>query len=212
MRLTQAWARRATGGIGWPSKMPGGAIGLPAANCRTGQALAAGGVDGPCSDCYAEKNNYNYPSVKISQARRLELLAHPDWRRAMVWQIARLEEPYFRWHDSGDIQSVQHFEAILDVCEATPTVAHWLPTQEWGIVRKVRRYRKFPKNLVVRFSARKYGDKPRAMVWRLWSSVEKAPKPGRGRNVCPAHEQNNECRACRACWDPKIKWVIYTKH
>jgi hypothetical protein len=212
MKLSQAWAKRATGGIGWPSKMPGGAIGLPAADCRTGQALAAGGVDGPCADCYATKANYQYPSVQVSQARRLALLDHPDWKRAMVWQIERLAEPYFRWHDSGDIQSERHLDNILDVCEATPAVRHWLPTQEWSLVRKVRRRRKFPRNLVVRFSARKYGDRPRMLVWRLWSSVERIPRAGRGRNVCPAPLQGNACGACRKCWDPKVKWVIYTKH
>lgn len=158
-------AREATGGLGTPSKMPGKSYGIPAANCPTGSKLAAGDVDGPCRDCYAKRNNYRYPSVQTAQARRLAALRHPDWARAMTFQILRSGETWFRWHDSGDVQDMDHLRKIVEVCEATPNVHHWLPTQEWTLVRQfVRDGGALPANLVVRFSARKYGDAPRPDV------------------------------------------------
>ena len=30
--------------------------------------------------------------------------------------------------------------------------------------------------------------------------------------TCPAAKQDNECRDCRACWDPSIKTIKYGKH
>jgi len=29
---------------------------------------------------------------------------------------------------------------------------------------------------------------------------------------CPASEQGNECRECRACWDETVENVNYKKH
>lgn len=220
---TKKDAIAACGTLGTPSKMPGKSYGLPAANCHTGQRLARAGINGPCSDCYAVRGNYQYANVAASQARRLALLQHPDWTRAMVWQLKNAGDKYFRWHDSGDIQSLEHFAHIIAVCKATPNVRHWLPTQEWALVRTWRRaHGKLPKNLVIRFSARKYGDMPRPRVWRQWSSVvdnntwrilRKLGRVARRKVLaCPAPNQNNNCGKCRACWDGRINWVVYRKH
>lgn len=209
--MNKTQARAITGGLGEPSKMPGHAWGISADVCRTGRALAEGGVDGPCADCYALKGHYVYPSVQTAHARRLQALSHPDWSRVMAWSIRRAGDLYFRWHDSGDLQGLDHLDKIAEVARLTPEVKHWLPTQEWSLVRSYIRSHVLPPNLVIRFSARTYDAAPRFKVWGLWSSVLRGGVP-EGAYECPASHQGNACGACRACWDPEVRWVAYHKH
>ena len=172
-----------------PDKMPGYAYGLPAWECKTGQKLAK--VPGSvCSGCYAMKGNYTrYPDIKKAQYKRLKALSHPRWVDAMVALVTGFE--VFRWHDAGDLQSVDHLKKIFEVCERTPATLHWLPTQE-------RKYlplpgSTIPKNLVIRLSSSRInGPEPRA--WTHSSSVVTD-----GSETCPAPGQGGKCRSCRAC-------------
>ena len=98
-------ARQITGGLSKPSKMPGPAYNLPATECKTGAKLVKV-PDSVCEGCYALKGRYNFRNVRLALARRLASLKHPRWIEAMTVLIKG--EPYFRWHDSGDLQSVTH--------------------------------------------------------------------------------------------------------
>ena len=75
-------AKKITGGLSSPSKMPGYAYNLPAWECVTGVKLQAikGSV---CSGCYAMKGRYRFPNVKDALNRRLNSLTHPQWVEAM---------------------------------------------------------------------------------------------------------------------------------
>ena len=116
-----------TGGLSKPNKMPGPSINLPAPACITGSKLV--NVKGStCSGCYALKGRYRFPNVKNAMQRRLDRLHDPRWVEAMVTLVTG--HPVFRWHDSGDVQSVQHLKNIFKVCRWTPDTAHWLPTRE----------------------------------------------------------------------------------
>ena len=86
----------------------------------------------------------------------------------------------------------------------TPDVAHWLPTREAGLLSKIPQDR-VPSNLTIRLSATKV-DGPAPHSWPLTSTVVTT-----GRS-CPAPDQGNACRDCRACWDRNIKNVAYGKH
>jgi len=192
-----------TGGLSAPSKMPGPSMNLPASQCITGAKLVR--VRGStCSGCYALKGRYRFQNVKDAMARRLAKLMDPRWIEAMVTLIDK--QPVFRWHDSGDIQSVQHLKNIFEVCKLTPGTMHWLPTQE----------RKFlplstdsiPKNLIIRLSNSKNDTKP-GRAWDHWSTVVTTPRAG---HVCPAPEQGNQCGSCRACWSKDVKEVQYKIH
>jgi len=119
-------AIKITGGLSKPSKMPGPAHNLPAWNCITGKKL----VDIPnsvCAGCYALKNRYRFKNVQAALKRRLQALEHPQWVDAMVQLING--EAWFRWHDSGDIQSMKHLENIFEVCKRTSSTRHWMPTR-----------------------------------------------------------------------------------
>ena len=196
-------ANKITGGLSAPGKMPEGSYNLPAQACQTGAKLRQ--VSGtPCSGCYALKGRYNFPNVKDALSRRLGSLGHPRWVQAMAVLIKG--KKFFRWHDSGDIQSEQHLINIFEVCKLTPETQHWLPTQE----------RKFlplsgstiPKNLIIRLSNAKNDTKP-GNAWSHWSTVVTAPSGG---HLCPAPEQGNTCGSCRACWSRDVEEVQYRIH
>jgi hypothetical protein len=194
-------ARQITGGLSKPSKMPGPAFNLPAAACITGAKLVKipGSV---CSGCYALKGRYRFPNVQAALTRRLEGLTHPKWIPAMVVLID--QEPHFRWHDSGDLQSVQHLKNIFEVCKLTPGTAHWLPTREARFI-SLMDPDTVPKNLIIRLSGHKI-NKPAAAFWRWTSTVVTAGKS------CPAKEQGNQCLDCRACWDRSTPNIAYGLH
>ena len=127
------------------SKMPGLSYSLPAWECKTGWKLAQ--VPGtPCFSCYAKKGNYTrYPAIKAAQYRRLEAIKSPLWVEAMAAKIKN--QKWFRWHDAGDVQSVEHMQKIIEVCKLTPNTKHWLPTQERQFLPAPE---DVPENLVIR--------------------------------------------------------------
>ena len=196
MRVKEA--KKITGSMTRTKKMPGPAYNLPASACQTGQILAK--VEGtPCEGCYALKGRYRFPNVKDALQRRLASLGHPRWVEAMTTLVKK--KKHFRWHDSGDIQSVWHLINIFKVCRRTPNTKHWLPTQE----RKYLPLGSYPDNLVIRLSNAKNNSKP-GNAWTHWSTV--VDKDG----DCPASKQGNICGSCRRCWDRKVKHVTYPKH
>ena len=181
-------------------KMPGLSYSLPAWECITGAKLrkVKGSV---CAGCYALKGNYTrYPAIKKAQYYRLDSLVRDSWTTAMVTQIKR--QKWFRWHDAGDLQSVDHMNKILEVAKLTPDTNHWLPTQERPYLPAPE---EVPSNLVIRLSGSKI-DGPRSTAWAHTSSVVTTGAS------CPAPSQGGKCRTCRACWTKSVKHVSYGKH
>ena len=193
-------AKKITGGLSAPSKMPGPAFNLPAQAYITGSKLVK--VPGSvCHGCYALKGRYRFPNVKEALQRRLAALMDPRWVDAMVVLIDK--EPFFRWHDSGDLQSVQHLKNIFEVCNRTSGTQHWLPTREVKFLPL--NFDAIPKNLIIRLSGHKI-DKDAASFWPWTSTVVTAGR------TCPAPDQNNECKDCRACWSRDTANIAYGKH
>ena len=140
-------AQQYTGSMTRTSKMPGLSYSLPAWECKTGSKLRKI-KNSVCSMCYALKGNYTrYKAIKAAQYVRLKTLTNKLWVEAFVVQIKRQE--YFRWHDAGDVQNLEHLNKIFEVCEATPDTKHWMPTREAWIKDHLDRK---PSNLVIRFS------------------------------------------------------------
>ena len=193
-------ANKITGGLSKPSKMPGPAYNLPAQACITGAKLVKI-PDSVCAGCYALKGRYNFSNVRLALARRLESLKHPQWVLAMTVLIKG--EPWFRWHDSGDLQSSWHLKRIFEVCEATPETSHWLPTREAKFLPL--NHDSIPKNLIIRVSSHRIDQAP-VKFWPWTSTVST------GSFSCPASKQGNECKSCRNCWDRKVASVSYPKH
>ena len=121
--MTIAQLERAVGGLSKPSKMPGHAWSTPAEKCRLGALLRQ--RDGSvCSGCYALKGRYVFPNVQNALHRRLEIYESDPgaWVENMATLInARSErERWFRWHDSGDLQSPEHLGHICEIARRTP--------------------------------------------------------------------------------------------
>lgn len=199
------------GGLSQPSKMPGYGYSIPADKCKTGMSMR--NVQGTiCSKCYAMKGRYVFPLVKAAMERRFNSLDHPQWAEAMAFLINSKATSHFRWHDSGDIQSIEHLENIVKVCELTPDVKHWLPTREYGIVAQYAlKYGVFPPNLTIRLSAYKFGN---ALPVSVAKSIGVQCSGVDAQEVfqCPAPKQGNICGGCRACWDKNVFATSYKKH
>ena len=184
-----------------PSKMPGFSIGIPAKECKTGSKLrlVKGSV---CYGCYALKGCYVFPDVQAAQYKRLKSIKKKKWIDAMAHQINSKKVKYFRWHDSGDVQNLEHLNKIYEVCKLTPTIKHWLPTREAWISDHVTRA---PDNLIIRFSMPMV-DQAAAGSWPNTSTVITSGA------TCPAPKQGGKCKECRMCWTKSIKNVSYGKH
>jgi Gene product 88 len=219
--MTIKAANAIAGSLGYPSKMPGTAYGIPAQACITGSKLAK--VPGStCASCYAMRGNYIFRDVKKSQATRLAGITSPDWVEAMVTLLTAVHtkginpktkqplDKVHRWHDSGDLQSRDHLAKICAVARATPWLRHWLPTREGMLLKGfVRDGGEIPANLVIRLSATMV-DGAAPTAWPQTSTVhDKSDGVG---ERCGAPLRDNKCGPCRLCWDAAVANVSYHIH
>ena len=189
------------GSLSKPSKMPGWSIGLPAKECKTGGKLQA--VKGSvCYDCYAMKGCYVFKVVQDAQYRRLAAVKSPQWVQAMAHLINSKKPNVFRWHDSGDIQALDHLNKIFEVCRLTPGKRHWMPTREAWVKDHLNRA---PDNLVIRCSAPMVNQAAPAS----WPNTSTVVTSGA---TCPSAKQGNICGDCRNCWNSEIKNISYGQH
>jgi len=190
------------GSLSAPSKMPVSAWSISAAKCVTGSKLSQ--VPGtPCSKCYAQKGRYSFPLVQLAQDRRLKAWQQdPDWVLLMSIRIALLGEGYFRWFDSGDLQSFKMLQDINQIALNLPEIQHWLPTQE----RKLVKGAVLAPNLLVRVSSTQIDEHQELGWWDWVSSI------GSEEWTCPSDKQEGKCGNCRQCWDKSVSNVIYKVH
>jgi hypothetical protein len=100
-------ALKLVGGLSKPSKMPGWAYGIPAAECKTGKpSCRIGSWVQRAKNVTRTKNCYVFPVVQAAQYRRLAAIKNPLWVEAMATLINSKKSKWFRWHDSGDVQDV----------------------------------------------------------------------------------------------------------
>ena len=192
-----------TGSMTRTSKMPGLSYSLPAWECKTGSKLRKI-KNSVCSMCYALKGNYTrYKAIKAAQYVRLAALQDARWSAAMVAQVKR--QKWFRWHDAGDVQSLDHLNKIFEVCRLTPETSHWRPTREAKILTQIKP-EDVPSNLIIRMSSHMINQGP-VKSWPWTSTVI-----DQGYHTCPAASQGNECRDCRQCWNRDYSNVSYGKH
>lgn len=137
---------------------------------------------------------------------------------------------YMRWHDSGDLFEATYALAIFEVCEATPSVAHFLPTRLGALIKSlVQKGARIPKNLSIQVSVH-YGGKLASVQLQAVHDVLKIQPSARiglsyvvsgpalrkvdlraaqqtfGLNavVCPIitakAPKDRVCAGCRRCW------------
>ena len=212
----------AIGGVSSPSKMPCYGWSIPAAACATGGKLRK--VPGSaCFGCYAHKGRYGFGNVRNALQNRLAIFnALQASGRLDSWVDTLAEiasDPssngFFRWFDSGDLQSETMLDAICSVARKAPSVQFWLPTQERAILRGyIRKGNRIPHNLTIRVSSPMVG-KPVAEKGFAASAIS-----GKGEDRipsiigarCPAYTQQGKCGDCRTCWDSSVPLVVYPVH
>lgn len=199
------------------SKMPCKSWSVTALACSIGSKLAqvAGSV---CHGCYALKGFYRMPSVANVLHNRLSIMALPGWHKKMVAKIKSEEKSgFFRWFDSGDLQSLKNLKDIVRIALALPRIRFWLPTKEYGIASEYfELYGFFPQNLTVRLSGYMV-DKPgpnslAENMGLTTSEVHGKESDAQGKHLCPSSSQGNKCLDCRACWNSSIQTVVYRLH
>lgn len=128
-----------------------------------------------------------------------------EWIDAIVSTIKN--DKFFRWFDSGDIQSVDMLHAIVKVAERMPDTKFWLPTHELGfLLAYVKAGNKIPANLVIRKSANMIGQ-----VDKSPSGLSSSVSSNVG-TICQAYTRGGKCADCRACWDSSIDNIDYPLH
>ena len=199
----------AVGGLSKPSKMPWYGYSLPASACQVGSRLrrVPGSV---CSQCYAHKGRYVFKNVQDAMQRRLLALSDLElWAANMVILLERKsngELSWFRWHDSGDLQSRGHLLSIIWIARSLPHIKFWLPTKEYGLAQEIVDSKIFgTPNLTIRVSAPGIGQ---VLEHELLTSSVGA---GSGHR-CPASTQGGQCGDCRACWHRGVENVDYPLH
>ena len=238
-------AQSVSGSLSKTSKMPCRSYGITAKACQVGEAmktmntklnitcphdvevlLLEGKLIPTCILCYCDdRGNYRYPSVKSALNKRLESITDPLWIEALVYMINNEQKKgkeYFRWHDSGDIQSLEHIEQIVVACICTPLVAHWLPTLEAGshIAQFVKKYGSIDKidNLCVRASTPFINARPMpngntgvraSVVVADDRTLRQEMVEFMDNNICPAKLGDGTCGTCRKCWDKDILVIGY---
>ena len=126
------------GNLSKVSKLPCYSYNIPAQMCNVGSKLVK--VKGStCSGCYALKGNYKrFPSVFNALENRYNLLMgdRDKWIESMITVLksdAVSKQKYFRWHDAGDIQDLNHLIDLVYIAEQVPELIFWIPTREYKI-------------------------------------------------------------------------------
>lgn len=217
-------ARETIGGLSEPSKMPWFSYSIPASKCLTGSKLSQ--LEGTvCSDCYACKGRYAFQNVQAAMERRYDTLSIrlDDWVQnfsAVLNRLADLEDDqnklFFRWHDSGDLQSTDHLHAIVRIAWKCPLIMFWLPTREYGIVSDYlkKNGEMIPPNLTIRLSTHMVDSlNPPKIGGFVTSSVHSKPEGIPANSAeCGAYTRGGKCGDCRLCWDSSVSNVSYPKH
>lgn len=210
------------------NKMPGPSYDLPARACRRGSILASD-PKSMCNDrtYYAKRGFFRWSHVRAAAERRLMSIVNPRWVEAFAYILHTKyrSTTHFRWHASGDLQSIAHFQKIVQVAREVRHMRFWLPTHEPYLLAEALMHPdtgRLPDNLTVRISADRVGERPRWEDWPL--NVRRLPTsmvhytygdPPKisGHKVfeCRAHDRDNSCGPCRACWKPALEVVTYPK-
>jgi len=206
------------------TKMPWVSWDIPAWECITGSKLAKL-ENTVCSGCYATKGRYIFGTVKNANVNRFKQLeTMNEWKLAFIKALQSKykglkdkNKAYFRWHTSGDLQSLDHLQAIVEIANELPLIKFWLPTKEIGIVSAFTKFNDFPVNLCVRVSMFKIDQIPSYSMNLPTSTVitdkGKNDDMQHHLNLCHASEETNgSCGDCRKCWDKNTSNVAYKFH
>lgn len=196
-------------------KMPFYNYDLSAWDCNKGSQLRLV-KDSVCGSCYAMKGNYlRYKNGSVGKSHQLHLKSlenNFDWVIAMAYQIMHYKTEYFRFHASGDLQSLSHAIQIINLARITPFCKYWIPTRETKILKQLKDKKiNIPSNCIFRVSAPMVDSHLNSKVFKNTSSVISESSKAIGK-ICPSQTQGGQCLDCRACWNSKNTNINYLIH
>lgn len=197
---------------------------LSAFDCVTGTKLRKL-KNSVCSNCYACKGQYRFSNVQNCYKIRKSIINNSLWKIETYLPILlqHYKKQYFRWNSSGDIQSVEHLQAIVNIALKCPEITFWLPTKEIKFVHKFIKNNKIPSNLIIRISNYFINDN------KFWASkslknmhfstvdLDDSKKINKFSIDCPAYKSRKNtdlgrCGGCKACYNSKVKNINYKSH
>lgn len=166
-----------------------------------------------CSKCYARKGFYVFAAARNAMDRRFSRIELSFWAEACAMFINEKKLPFFRWHDSGDIQNLHHLRKIAKVAELCPDCKFWLPTREASILTEYfDTYGLLPANLIIRVSGSMIdGPAPIGLATKFDLNVSSVTT-NKEAVTCYAFSNDGKCGDCRACWDKNTFEVVYLAH
>lgn len=201
-------------------------ISMPNKNSKTGMACLNLGMptcvcrsDAPCYEkCYARKGTQQIAVVQAAYYRNLRLYNDdPDeFFEQVYYKIKFSGLPLVRWFDSGDLPSYDFLERVVELCKRTPTAKHMMFTKKYDLVNQyLDVYKTLPDNLNIMFSAwDKLWDVPNpyglGVAYVDFDDKRMNPDFPKNTFVCPGKEST--CSMCRACWNKKLKAVLFKQH
>ena len=155
------------------------------------------------------------PTVKAALQRRFERVTQDleGWQADMTLLIHNTNTSgFFRWHDSGDLQSVDHLRAINEIALALPAVKFWLPTREYKIVKQFTDRGTVAENLIIRLSAYFKATAPPLAIAEALGVQTSTVDFTDSAHICDAQEKGGRCLTCRKCWDKSLTNIDYPLH
>ena len=185
-------------------------LAFPVCTCRT---------DAPCKNtCYACKGVQQIAVVQGAYYRNLRLYYDDPYNffNQIYYKIKFSGLPKVRWFDSGDIADAEFFNRMVELCKRTPTVKHMACTKKYEIVNEyIDQNGKLPDNLNIMFSAwDKLWEVPNphglGVAYVDFNDKRLNPEFPKNAFVCPGKEST--CSACGACFNKRLKAVVFHEH
>ena len=219
--MNKSQLEKSLGGLSQTDKMPCSSWSLSAFKCNVGGKLA-NIKNSVCNGCYAMKGNYHRYKDHMAKSYQNKSDAYntdsTKWENNFILyfnekytKTTKVDNGYFRWFDSGDLQSFDMLLSIVKIAVNSPKIKFWLPTKEYGLIRQYNKENgNFPSNLNVRVSAPMMDSKIEG--FENTSSVMKTSKLSNGDKLCNSYENDGKCLDCRLCWDKSVKNITYKYH
>lgn len=177
-----------------------------------------------CEGCYAKKGMYRFPVVKGVREYNREDYKKNDWVDRMITEVSKYD--YFRWFDSGDMETPELAAKIRSVVAKTKGTTHWLPTRSDKIPKIKHEIEglipghtdlSFFTNVSLRLSADNVGldkqERTGVNSYVINNTVEDLFKAKqRGIFVCPVGTNPNQksCDTCTMCYtDAEVAYVLH---
>lgn len=172
-------------------------------------------------DCYAVRfiRVHHNVCVKAYAANTVILRHNPEkLRKAIKEYCDKNIVKYFRFHTSGELESVEQFQLYCDICKDNPDVIFYIYTKAFEILEAwIEKYVKFPKNMVVNLS--QWNDNLEGVSDRLKRQCSIFAYDDGDTDLssmfhCPAvdrkgHETGITCAECRRCMKKGNVTAVY---